>query len=529
MSPSILLFICFSVFILKRSLVYLHYFQQEEYDAKRFINWIIDHKAFDKKLSIITFIAAIISFVSQSETITSLAIILYSGILLYFILNEDDPRKKGKKRLVLTKRAKRIYILSFLSLIAVIIFCYFFTSHLLLFILFIHLIPASLIIGNILLSPYEKHIQNKYISEAKLLLKKHDPKIIGITGSYGKTSIKHILGHILNSLQPTLFPPGSINTVMGITRFIRENLTAHTHFLIIEMGAYGKGSIKRLCDLTPPNWGIISTIGQAHYERFKSLETVAKAKFELAEEVLKSDGKIIISSSVAQFKNAQKVIKKDKKRFVTLYNNEKLSPQLSNIKQTTKGIEFTLTHDDKDHTVTAPIYGQHHAFNIALAFTLCLELGFEAEDICTSLKTLPQINHRLEVKPQENGTIIIDDAYNSNPEGFKSALKLLKLFKTEENRTVLITPGMVELGDAHDEEHKKIGKIAATHADIILCINPERIDSFCQAIETTHKEKLHLFSSFKEANLWLLHNHSNNDVILLENDLPDLYENIPSF
>src|SRR5206468_4274303 len=132
-------------------------------------------------------------------------------------------------------------------------------------------------------------------------LQRLNPVVIGVTGSYGKTSVKHILGHVLETAGPTLITPGSVNTAMGIARVIRERLAPHHRYFVVEMGAYGIGSISRLCALTPPKIGIISAIGKAHYERFRSLEAVARAKFELAEAVRDNAGTIIIAADTMEF------------------------------------------------------------------------------------------------------------------------------------------------------------------------------------------------------------------------------------
>src|SRR5206468_12245453 len=131
-------------------------------------------------------------------------------------------------------------------------------------------------------------------------LQRLNPVVIGVTGSYGKTSVKHILGHVLETAGPTLITPGSVNTAMGIARVIRERLQPHHRYLVVEMGAYGIGSIRRLCALTPPRLGIISAIGKAHYERFKSLDAVAQAKFELAEAAAGNGGSVVAAADVVE-------------------------------------------------------------------------------------------------------------------------------------------------------------------------------------------------------------------------------------
>jgi len=143
-----------------------------------------------------------------------------------------------------------------------------------------------------------------------------------------------------------------------------------------------------------------------------------------------------------------------------------------------------------------------------------------------ALKSTPQITHRFEVKPGPNGAVLVDDAYNSNPKGFASALEALDILVEPSGQRILATPGMVELGDAHDEEHTRLGEIAAAHVDTLLAIAPSRIESFVDAFEQKASDQSETIrcKNFAEANDWITENAKFGDVVLLENDLPDLYE-----
>ncbi|MEJ2123630.1 MAG: cyanophycin synthetase, partial [Alphaproteobacteria bacterium] len=170
-------------------------------------------------------------------------------------------------------------------------------------------------------------------------------------------------------------------------------------------------------------------------------------------------------------------------------------------------------------------YGAHHGGNMALAFAAAVAMGMSAEDIVLAMATTPQVPHRLEVKRQPNGSVLIDDAYNSNPVGFASGLAALDLLRSEGGRRILVTPGMVELGDVHDEEHEKVGAIAGQHVDILLPVIPERIDAFVEAYETANPDgQVVPCANFAEASAWMANEVKAGDAVLLENDLPDLYE-----
>jgi UDP-N-acetylmuramoyl-tripeptide--D-alanyl-D-alanine ligase len=141
------------------------------------------------------------------------------------------------------------------------------------------------------------------------------------------------------------------------------------------------------------------------------------------------------------------------------------------------------------------------------------------------LRSTPQIKHRQEVRSLANGARLIDDSYNSNPAGFASALELLARIKQPGGRAILVTPGMVEMGARHDELHWQIGALAAKTADLALVVRADRIPSFLEGYKDGNpgKEALN-FDSYKDAEKWLLANSTPSDVVLIENDLPDLYE-----
>jgi len=202
------------------------------------------------------------------------------GSLGFIILAFLEPKtKNNKKPLVFTARAKRIFILSFLLIIAFSVLL----KEIWYLILIVQLLPVFVVFANLILWPFEKIIQNYYLADAKKILKKYQPIVIGITGSYGKTTTKYILGQILNAYQPTLWTSGGINTLMGITKVIRQELKPEHKYFVVEMGAYKIGSIKKLCDFVKPQHGIITSVGLAHFERFKSAENIKKAKQELFE------------------------------------------------------------------------------------------------------------------------------------------------------------------------------------------------------------------------------------------------------
>ncbi len=490
------------------------FFQQEEYDWKRFLPLIFKKgKLID---NFVTFVLAVVFFVGHSG-------FLY---LVFGLAALRDRRllKEAKKKLVYTNRVKRILGVS-IVLVGV--------SFMLLSavgtlgaIIFVHLIPFTLVLGNLLLKPYEAYIQRSFYKDAVSKLTDLNPKIIGITGSYGKTSVKHILSHVLGQAVPTLATPGSINTVMGITRIIRERLEPLHRFFLVEMGAYGIGSIKRLCDFCPPAHGILTAVGCAHYERFKSVEAVAQAKFELFTAVKAKKGFFIVNLDQVD----QAFVDKhagDYDGLVTVSTKGDVQADffVSDFKEDHTGLTLKVVYQGDEVVLSTPLFGHHHVSNIVQVFALGVKLGVPVATLQAGFRTVPQITHRLEVKKDTQGPIIIDDAYNANPEGFSSALDVLSLLKQERSgRRILVTPGMVELGALHDEKHYELGLKAADSSDQVLIVKSERIPTFVKALDEK-KTSYICFHSFAQARQWLQENAHFEDVILYENDLPDLYEN----
>ncbi len=519
--------LAFLFFAMRRLRRYLHIFQQEEYDAWRFLAWLFRKSAFDRRVALsIGAVALIIwQFGAPFPAVWQGAL---AGVFIVAGALEPDPRKNAKKKLAMTKRAQRIYWAAF-------VFCCAaagataFAHEPVLWLAPLWAVPFTLLLGNLLLMPLETRTQRKFWTEAHAKLKRLRPTVIGITGSFGKTSVKHILGHVLGMHARTLYTPGSVNTVMGNTRIIREQLKPGTRYFIAEMGAYGIGSIKRLCDLTPPDLGVLTTIGEAHYERFKSLETVAQAKFELCQSVVAKNGKMVVGEEVLKQEYAVDYMNAHRDHFVICGEGEFADLKILSVEQEKDGLSVKVSWPDMfgeaAFTLTAPLYGLHHGANMALAFGAAVLAGVPTNKAVAAMASVPQIQHRLEVKPQGDGSILIDDAYNSNPSGFAAALELTDRLRNGHGRRILITPGMAELGARHDEAHAELGLKAAQCIDVAIVVRPDRIPTFVDTFERRAANgRLVKLDSFAEAENWLKRNVKADDVVLIENDLPDILE-----
>lgn len=528
--PPLALLAGFAVFTRRRLLTYLHVFQQEEYDGLRFIRWIAGNAAIDKRMTLA--LAALgfatpllhgIGGLSGSWIAAGFALLFFLGLAAI----ERDPRKAAKKKLAMTQRARRILWAASAVLAIPAIAIAAVPLPVWSWLVAVQLIPIALVVGNLLLMPWEARVQKRFWHEAHDKLTRLSPTVVGITGSFGKTSVKHILGHMLETVAPTLITPGSVNTPMGIARVVRESLGAHHRYFIAEMGAYGPGSIARLCRLAPPDFAVITAIGHAHYERFKTLETVAEAKFELAEAAIDRDGKVVVPTGLAEIGPAAEKMAARPERFIRCGEAEGCDLRILESRQTPDGIAVRVEWAGTAHDLAAPLFGSHHATNLALAFATACALGVEPADAKLGLRKLPQIPHRLEVKPQPDGSVTLDDAYNSNPVGFRAAVETVGLLKQKHGgRGILVTPGMIELGQAHDAEHAKVGEAAGATVDVLLAVVPQRIEPLIESYKAARGASAEVIrcASFAEAQTWLSENRRRGDVVLLENDLPDLYE-----
>ncbi|HBE47500.1 MAG TPA: UDP-N-acetylmuramoyl-tripeptide--D-alanyl-D-alanine ligase, partial [Cyanobacteria bacterium UBA11369] len=369
----------------------------------------------------------------------------------------------------------------------------------------------------------EKRIQDGFMQEAKTILGKVDPYVIGISGSYGKTSTKSILAKILECVEPTFWPPGSINTPMGITREIRERLVPEHHYAVIEMAAYKRGSVTRLCNLTPPKAGIITAVGLMHLDRFGSLENIYLSKTELPQAV-PQDGILVCNGDN---EGARRVWGEFKKRVTLVYGLEldkgHLDCWMTDIQPSESGTHFTIHWEGKEYKGFTKMLGKPMLSNILAAFTMACALGYDPEYILAAIYNLEPEKHRLNLVKQGDG-VLLDDSYNSNPTGFKAALEVLEAIPG--GRKILVTPGMIELGELQDQENSKIAKEAAQVCDLVAVVGDTNRKSLVEGLRQggIKEEQLLQFENRDSALSYLKENRKEGDVVLIENDLPDLYE-----
>ncbi len=398
------------------------------------------------------------------------------------------------------------------------------------------------------LKPYENAIQQDFITDAERILKEFNPLAIGITGSYGKTGVKELLSAMLAEKYNVFRPPGSYNTLMGVTRIIRERLRPFHEVFVVEMGAYRKGSITKLCKLVKPQHGIITIIGVQHLERFKTKENIKAAKAELVH-ALPSDGIAVLNGDdlacreiAAEFQGS--VV------YFSVENDDDVEKGIDaagipvvraeNIGITSNGSDFDLVfYDDLSPPVSGgelkgeveerisvhlSLLGRSAVSNACAAAAMADQLGVPRKAIALILDSIPHVKHRLEPIQREGGITVLDDAFNSNPIGAKNALEVLA--GAAGGRRILVTPGFVELGRLEEEANYQFGKQAAAACDLAVLVGVRRIEPIRKGL---------LDAGFSDEKIWMVDSLNDGlerlksylqpgDSMLLENDLPDQYD-----
>lgn len=496
--------LCYGV----QSVYFTHMLQLNSYRDERYMRWCNENT--DRLVSpkrLFPLLIAILGFVSMDEVLRlgiSVALLLIAAVLNW--------PKKAKKPLVVTARVKRLFAVEGLLLAAALAAGWFFSSWraLLLLGLFCSITWFWVRVAAWIATPMEKAIANRYIRDARRRIDERDDlTVIGITGSYGKTSTKTFLHALLSVKYNVLMTPENFNTTLGVVRTIREHLRPSHQIFIAEMGAKNVGDIKEICDLVHPQHGVITSIGEQHLETFGSVENILRTKFELAD-ALPENGMLFLNTDNAYIR--------EQHRAAIGYGLETSDYTAENIHIDQSGTHFTvMTADGEKATFTTRLLGSHNIQNLVGCIAVAHRLGIALKDMAYPIRLLKPVPHRLQLLP--NG--FIDDAYNSNPAGFRAALDVLKAFETQR---VLVTPGMVELGERQAALNRELGQYAADCCDYAILVGEKQapplkaglleggFDESRLFVAKTLQEALAILAALPKA---------NGRTVLLENDLPD--------
>lgn len=530
---SVLLCIGIAAGCLLAARILLHYFQLESYQfpgyfrtvRRNMLKAVLPGICMTFLLSLSLMLISIITrndefpwYLYLAETI----VLIIGGMFIGKICSE----KKAKKAFVFTPRVKRLYATSFIVLLALLVllisvlqFCNRKLAGAIILIFPIFL-PVWIALCGLLAWPLEKAISEMYFRDAQRILRQRDDMIrIGITGSWGKTSVKFILGTILEEKYHTLVTPASFNTPMGVTKIIRSGIEPGHRVFIAEMGARHVGDIKEMCRLVHPQIGILSSVGPQHLDTFKTLDRIKKTKYELID-ALPEDGR-------AFFADDNGICRE-------LYEKTKIYKQISglnpaqddvwaeNISYSPEGSIFQLCTAERKIDCSTQLLGELNIRNILLCASVALSLGMTMEQVSRGIRRISPIEHRLQLIRHPGGLNVIDDAFNSNIRGARQAFDVLKQFP---EKRIIVTPGMVELGARETEMNNEFGKYMAGCCDIAILVGKKRSEAIRKGlVENGFPEKnVRIVSSLNEATVLLKDISGAGDTVLFENDLPDNY------
>lgn len=553
----------------------LHLFQLEHYEGARLMLWLRRRRELFSWRELVVMVLLFAAAVSASSGGAG----WLCGVLLMLLtplaaLGVGDWRREAVKPLVLTARAKRLLaaaltppvLLAIAASVAVAAGLTTATLAVLLAlgVLLLASAPWTLLAANLALRPVQNTINRRYEQRARRSLRDWAPLVVGITGSYGKTTTKFCVGTVLAADRPTLVTPESYNSFLGVIRAINEHLRESHRAFVVEMGMFRRGDVAELCELVRPTIGVITAIGPMHLERLGSIEAIAAAKGELLD-ALPPHGHFITNaddprclelaaratvpvtlfgidgptSAAADRLNgpdgeAGAVAAASDGPLLaqsTPHPSPKKPAQVQVLARDVRLADgrttFELQLDGPDSPpmeVSAGLLGRHNVLNLLAAAAVGRVLGVPPARIAEGLARVQAPAHRLQpINNPRAGVVVIDDAYNSNPEGAAAALEVLRAHPA--TRRLLVTPGMVELGELEAQLNRRLGEHAGEVCDLVILVGPTRTAPIREGLAAAGMDpvKVHVVRDITEATALLGRLTRAGDVVLFENDLPDTY------
>jgi UDP-N-acetylmuramoyl-tripeptide--D-alanyl-D-alanine ligase len=438
-----------------------------------------------------------------------------------------------KKPLVMTARARRILIAATGAVVALLYIVpglvhisvgapFDLVAWGVLIVLAFLAVPHALVAADVALSPLQAAINKRFMRSARAKLDAINPVVIGITGSFGKTSTKHAIGHLLGPPDLVVITPGSYNTPMGVCRTINEQLQPSHRFLVVEMGAFKEGDVAELTSFVRPKVGVLTAIGPAHLERFGSMDAIRQAKYEIVTG-LSADGVAVMNvddddvNSLAESTTNVRVVR------YGLNPERRPDVMATNVTVTEQGTEFMIVDKARGESlgVGMKLLGRHAVGHVLAAVAVAQALGKSLRELSEAIASLVPVEHRLQIIEGAGGVTVIDDAYNSNPAGASAALDVLA--RMPGHKKVVVTPGIVELGPLQFDANERFGREAAAVADVLIVVAAVNREAMAKGAGDRGAEVI-IVDTLAEATARLASILGPGDVVLFENDLPDHYE-----
>ena len=495
----------------------VHMFQHNSYRVERYARWFRRGHKFARAAAIA--VLAIIGAIKNP-------VFLGFSVVFMLLMAWREFRTAYKKPIVYTMRVKRLLLTAALLTAAVIaVAVVYIPEYAPVVALTLLIMPVVMLAANLVNKPLEAAIARWYYNDAKRILRSMpDLKIIGVTGSFGKTSTKHYLYRILSERYNVLMTPGNFNTTLGVIRTVREHLKPHHQVFIVEMGAKQVGDIKEICDLVHPTIGVVTAVGEMHLETFGSLDNVLRTKFELID-ALPADGVGVINMDSEPIAAAKLNYPCPVIGYGVAANADYRAEQIN---YTPTQTSFAIkTKDGLREGYTTHLAGRGNILNLLAAVAVADALHIPEAQQKRAMRQIEQIEHRLSIKRTAGSITIIDDAYNSNPAGAKMALEVLRDFHLSgDARRIVVTPGFVEMGESQYRNNKGLGVDIASAADIAIVVNRVNREAIVAGLSEAGfaAECIIQTDSFAEASAYLASTMRAGDVILYENDLPDSFK-----
>ncbi|MCW2621776.1 MAG: UDP-N-acetylmuramoyl-tripeptide--D-alanyl-D-alan ine ligase [Frankiales bacterium] len=368
------------------------------------------------------------------------------------------------------------------------------------------------------MAPVEARLSKRFLDQAQKKLRAVRPKVVAITGSYGKTTTKQYVAHLISGARAVVPSPASFNNAMGLARAVNEHLVPGTEVFIAEMGTYGPGEIRRLCGLFPPDVSVITAVDEVHLERMKTLDRILQAKAEITE------------------KAAAAVLNVDDERLAGLADRlEAEGRTVVRVSTLLSGADVLMRAAGDDRVevlVRGESLGEHvlpdgvMAINAAAALGVAVALGVAPSAVVGRLGSLPSVAHRMESQRTPAGGWIIDDTYNSNPRGAAQSLQRARALAAQTGGGVhLVTPGMVEMGSMQAVRNAEFAEQAvAGGVQTLVVVGRTNGRALTRGAAAPAAGAEVLRSGDRTAAVAAVSERTKpGDVVIFENDLPDHY------
>lgn len=543
----------------RRMLVFFHILQIEEYETTRYFGWVIAHPGrlispLPALLGLGASLCSVAFWAWRSQN-WSMVAILFIWLAIGLVTLQQHRRPPARKKIVFTSKLLFLLVLGMWLGLLLDAFAVWIALHTgdtptntapyvalvgFMSAAWVINVASAFVVGlaNLALYPLQWAVKELVVALARRRLRHHRSlTIIGIAGSYGKTSTKEILASLLAAQFKVLKTPASFNTPLGIARVILRDLRPEHQIFVVELGEYYIGDIAKLCRIVRPHIGVVTAVNAQHLERLGTLENVARTMYELIE-ALPAGGTAIFNNDNEWCRDmAQTTEAQADGRHVVRYGLD--SPYIGasahasdmdiwadEIVTDATGVSFALhaRTDGQRVRMRVPLLGRHNVQNVLAASAVALACGMTVRDVALAASRVQPIPHRLQLLPTNGGVTVIDDGYNANPDGVAAALEVLRDFAG--TRKVLVTPGLVELGTREFEENKLFGRLAARACDLVILVGRNRTVPILEGLQEERfpTAQTIIVKQSSDVPQHLRRLLRPGDVVLITTDLPDTYD-----